>query len=76
MRRLLQVLISIQSLILVPQPYFNEPGYEATMHTEKGRLQDRDYSAVIREENMHYAILDQLQHPPAHFEEAVRTHFR
>jgi hypothetical protein len=24
-----QVLVSIQSLILVPQPYFNEPGYEA-----------------------------------------------
>lgn len=24
-----KVLVSIQSLILVPQPYFNEPGYEA-----------------------------------------------
>ena len=23
-----KVLISIQSLILVPQPYFNEPGYQ------------------------------------------------
>lgn len=23
-----QVLVSIQSLILVPQPYFNEPGFE------------------------------------------------
>ena len=28
---LLQVLISIQSLILVPDPYFNEPGYEREM---------------------------------------------
>ena len=25
---LLQVLVSIQSLILVENPYFNEPGYE------------------------------------------------
>ena len=25
---MLQVIVSIQSLILVPQPYFNEPGYE------------------------------------------------
>jgi len=25
---LLQVLVSIQSLIMVPDPYFNEPGYE------------------------------------------------
>ena len=28
---LLQVLVSIQSLILVPDPYFNEPGYERDM---------------------------------------------
>ena len=32
-----QVLVSIQSLILVDQPYFNEPGYEASMHTDAGR---------------------------------------
>ena len=31
-----QVLVSIQSLILVPQPYFNEPGYEGTMGTPSG----------------------------------------
>lgn len=28
MRRVVQVLVSIQSLILVPEPYFNEPGFE------------------------------------------------
>ena len=27
---LLQVLMSIQALILVPDPFFNEPGYERT----------------------------------------------
>ena len=27
---LLQVLVSIQSLIMVPDPYFNEPGYESS----------------------------------------------
>lgn len=27
---LLQVLISIQSLIMVPEPMFNEPGYEVS----------------------------------------------
>jgi len=30
------VLVSIQSLILVPKPWFNEPGYEATMGTRQG----------------------------------------
>jgi hypothetical protein len=33
---LLQVLVSIQSLILVEKPYFNEPGYERTMNTPEG----------------------------------------
>ena len=30
----LQVIISIQSLIMVDEPYFNEPGWEKDMHTE------------------------------------------
>ena len=33
---LLQVLISIQALILVPQPFFNEPGFESKMGTPQG----------------------------------------
>ena len=31
------MLLSIQSLILVPEPYFNEPGYERSMGTESVR---------------------------------------
>ena len=44
----MQVAISIQSLILVDQPYFNEPGYEAEMHTDRGRRESSQYNAVIR----------------------------
>ena len=40
----LQVLISIQSLILVEQPYFNEPGWERQMHTERGKQASFDYN--------------------------------
>lgn len=37
-----QVLVSIQSLILVPEPYFNEPGYE-----QRGnRAQSIEYNKV------------------------------
>ena len=32
-----QVLVSIQSLILVSDPFFNEPGYEATRSTPDGQ---------------------------------------
>jgi hypothetical protein len=43
----LQVLVSIQSLILVDNPYFNEPGFEQGMHTERGKASSRAYSANI-----------------------------
>ena len=33
----LQVMVSIQSLILVEKPFFNEPGYEKEMHTDNGK---------------------------------------
>ena len=34
---IIQVLVSIQSLILVPEPYYNEPGYERTYGTTNGK---------------------------------------
>ncbi|KAG2424400.1 hypothetical protein HXX76_014609 [Chlamydomonas incerta] len=70
-----QVLISIQSLIMVPDPYFNEPGYEAQTQ-ERGRAASREYSKNVRENNIRYAMLDMLRHPPAAFAEVVRAHFR
>lgn len=33
----MQVLISIQSLILVSEPYFNEPGFEGQLGTPQVR---------------------------------------
>jgi hypothetical protein len=32
----LQVLVSVLGLVLVPEPYFNEPGYLAEKGTELG----------------------------------------
>ena len=43
----LQVLVSIQSLILVPEPYFNEPGYEQEIGTEAGKRHSADYNSGI-----------------------------
>jgi hypothetical protein len=39
-----QVLVSIQSLILVPEPYFNEPGYEQRGNQQ----QSKEYNKVCR----------------------------
>ncbi|KAK9830590.1 hypothetical protein WJX81_002568 [Elliptochloris bilobata] len=72
----LQVLVSIQSLILVDQPYFNEPGYEGSMHTDAGRAASHAYNLNIREQTMHWAVWQMLKSPPKGFEEVVRAHFR
>lgn len=73
---LLQLLVSIQSLILVPNPYFNEPSYESEMHTEHGKEQNKIYNENIRYKTMQWAILDQLQNPSKGFEKVIRTNFR
>eukprot|EP01041_Mallomonas_annulata_P009359 gene9359-19411_t len=48
----LQVLVSIQSLIFVPDPYFNEPGFEAYMGTPRGVDLSRNYNEEKREETV------------------------
>ncbi len=35
---LLQVLLSIQGMILIPDPMFNEPGYEAIKGSPEGNV--------------------------------------
>lgn len=44
----LQVLVSIQSLIFVDEPYYCEPGYESFMHTERGTSASKAYNLYIR----------------------------
>ena len=58
---LLQVLVSIQSLILVPQPYFNEPGYERQMGTPEGDSQNAAYNAEVQKNTMKFAMIAQLK---------------
>ena len=43
------MLISIQALILVPDPFFNEPGYERIRGTAEGDRESRNYNETIRE---------------------------
>ena len=44
----MQVLVSIQSLIFVDEPYYCEPGFEAQMHTETGNKASKAYTFDIR----------------------------
>lgn len=58
-----QVLVSIQSLILVSEPYFNEPGYERSRGTPSGTASSREYDANIRQATTKWAMLEMLRNP-------------
>jgi len=73
---LLQVLISIQSLILVDEPYFNEPGYETEIGKPSGIQHSREYNENIRAATMKWAMLEQLKRPSPGFEEVIKNHFK
>lgn len=73
---LLQVLVSIQSLILVENPYFNEPGYERIMHTEKGKYQNMDYNNKQKLNTLTWAINDNLINSSNEFNEVITNHFK
>ena len=51
-----QLLISIQSQILIEEPFFNEPGYEQQICKESGGKNSKEYNDNIRQYNMDYAI--------------------
>ncbi|EMD40382.1 hypothetical protein CERSUDRAFT_110990 [Gelatoporia subvermispora B] len=69
---LLQVLVSIQSMILCEEPYLNEPGWASSA----GTAESRSYSANVRRMVVKIAMLGMLKNSPEPFEEVIRTHFR
>ncbi|GBP68238.1 Baculoviral IAP repeat-containing protein 6 [Eumeta japonica] len=71
----LQVLVSIQSLILVPEPYFNEPGYERSRGTRVGNNASLEYNSNIYQACVRWAMLDHLRNPSACFKEVIQAHF-
>ncbi|KAL9188616.1 hypothetical protein ACHAXT_006994 [Thalassiosira profunda] len=78
---LLQVLISIQSLILVPDPYLNEPGWEPSRGTPRGDAQSKAYNKQIRRFTSSAAIESHLSailgnnNPYVEFEQPMIKHF-
>eukprot|EP00755_Sulcionema_specki_P029313 Sspe_Gene.17798::Locus_6354_Transcript_8_10_Confidence_0.235_Length_3315::g.17798::m.17798 len=71
-----QIGTSIQSMILVPDPYFNEPGNEGHRHTEEGIKWSTDYNEGLRLATMRYAMTDNIRNPPEGCEEVVKTYYK
>ncbi|XP_055849061.1 (E3-independent) E2 ubiquitin-conjugating enzyme UBE2O [Episyrphus balteatus] len=72
---LLQVIVSIQGLILVAEPYFNEAGYEKQRGTQQGTENSRMYNemAIIK---LVQATTKLLSNPPPIFREQIVEHFK
>lgn len=71
---ILQVLVSLQGLVLNSKPYFNEAGYDKQIgraEGEKNSLAYNENSFLLSCKSMLYL----LRKPPKHFESFVRDHF-
>ncbi|KAL6624721.1 hypothetical protein ACP70R_032042 [Stipagrostis hirtigluma subsp. patula] len=72
---MLQVLVSIQALVLNEKPYFNEPGYAhyaKSAYGERSALEYNDSTFELSCRTMLYS----LRRPPQHFQDLVAGHFR
>eukprot|EP00884_Botryococcus_braunii_P016263 jgi/Botrbrau1/331/Bobra.0022s0288.1 len=71
-----RILVSIQGMILIPDPYFNEPGFEDFKGMEEGTKHSRKWNLDLALKTLRFAINEKLSKPPPGFEEVVRRHFR
>ncbi|CAA7403507.1 unnamed protein product [Spirodela intermedia] len=72
---ILQVLVSIQGLVLNSRPYFNEAGYDKQVGTAEGEKNSLSYNENTYILNLR-SMLYLLRRPPRHFEAFVDHHFR
>ncbi|XP_059301186.1 probable ubiquitin-conjugating enzyme E2 26 [Lycium ferocissimum] len=71
---MLQVLVSIQGLILNAKPYFNEPGHASSEGTKRGDESSLRYSENTFILNLKTMVFS-MRRPPKHFEDFVIGHF-
>jgi len=72
---LLQLLVSIQGLILVREPYFNEAGYEKQKGTQQGEENSRMYNemAVLK---LVQSMTKLIRNPPQPFAKEIMEHWK
>ncbi|KAE8719927.1 putative ubiquitin-conjugating enzyme E2 24 [Hibiscus syriacus] len=71
---ILQVLLSLQALVLNEKPYFNEAGYDKQLGRAEGETNSVSYNEnafLVTWQSMLYI----LRKPPQHFEALVKEHF-
>ncbi|KAL4386665.1 hypothetical protein GQ457_09G002460 [Hibiscus cannabinus] len=71
---ILQVLLSLQALVLNEKPYFNEAGYDKQLGRAEGETNSVSYNENAFLETCQ-SMLYILRKPPKHFEALVKEHF-
>ena len=64
-----QVLVSIQGMIFVAEPYFNEPGYERRCETSFANAASKAYNDNLLSSTVRHAMIEQISSPTACFKE-------
>lgn len=72
---ILQVLLSVQAIIMSNEVYFNEPGYEHEQGTPAGDSKNEGYSNIVRYCNVKFAMIEAIKNPPVGFEKIIRSSF-
>ncbi|KAL1494346.1 hypothetical protein ABEB36_009958 [Hypothenemus hampei] len=72
---LLQLIVSIQGLILVSEPYYNEAGYEKQTNSQQGYENSRTYNELVILKLVQ-SMTEVLQNPPEVFRGEIENHFR
>lgn len=72
---LLQVIVSIQGLILVDEPYFNEAGYEKQKGSQQGKENSRMYNEMVLLKLVQ-SMTKLINNPPEIFREQILMHFK
>ncbi len=72
---MLQLFVSIQSLILIDHPYFNEPGYQSSYGSASGMASSAKYNSDVQSNNIKWAIIDSIINPDPCFVDVIHSHF-
>lgn len=72
-----QLFISVQSQILIDEPFYNEPGYETTYNSVDGKLKSKKYNNNIKLYTLTHAMYDLLKDPKLYpeFTDVIKAHF-
>ena len=73
-----QLFVSVQSQILIENPYFNEPGYESNYNNAAGLNESKKYNNERRYYTLCHTMYDLLQNPEPYseFEDVIINHFK